>query len=105
MAENLENLDPTPEEDDDLIELVDENGETTLFELLASFDFEGAHYLAVSEPIGEEEPESLEVTMLKTVQDEEGNDTYVTIDDEDESEAAFNYFLTLVEADAEESED
>jgi len=102
MAENLENLNPNPEEDDDLIELVDEEGETTLFELLASFDFEGAHYLAVSEPTEEEDPESMQVIMLKTAQDEDGQDTYVTIDDDDESEAAFNYFLTLVEAEAEE---
>ena len=102
MADNLENLDEELDDnlEDDLIELVDEDGETTTFELLGTFDLNEVHYLAVSEPIGEEDPESVEVLILKTVQDEDGNDTYVPAEDE-ESEAAFNYFLSIVDAEAE----
>ena len=39
--------------------------------------------------------------MLKAVPDEDGNHTYVSCDEE-ESDRAFNYFLTLVEAEEEE---
>ena len=97
MAEDFENLDGNLEEENDLIDLVDEDGETKTFEVMGTFDLDGNHYLAVSDPIGEEEPESVEIFILKTVQDENGEDTYVTVEDE-ESDAAFEYFLTLVEA-------
>ena len=100
MAENLENLDNEMEEDDDLIELVDEEGETQVFELMGSFELDGNHYIAVADPIEEDDPESVEIFILKTVQDEDGNDTYVSVEDE-EADAAFNYFLTLVESDEE----
>ena len=101
MAENLENLDNEMEEDDDLIELVDEEGETQVFELMGSFELNDSHYIAVADPIEEDDPESVEIFILKTVTDEDGNDTYVSVEDE-EADAAFNYFLTLV--DSEEAE-
>ena len=102
MAEDLENMNGNPEEDEEmeLIELIDEDGETQTFELLAAFDLNDAHYLAVSEPIEDEDVESVEVFILKTVTDEEGNDSYVTVE-EDESDVAFQHFLTLVEAEEE----
>ena len=97
MAENLENMENgMEEEENDLIELVDEEGETQVFELMGSFDLNGSHYLAVADPIEEEDPESVEIFILKTVPDEDGNDTYVSVEEE-EADEAFNYFLTLVE--------
>ncbi len=99
MSENNDAL--LPDENNDLIELVDESGETTLFELLGSFPFNDSHYLAVTPPTGEDDPESMEVFILKVIQDADGNDTYVTPDDA-ESDAAFNHFLTLVDAEEEE---
>ena len=101
MAENLENLDNEMEEDDDLIELVDEEGETQVFELLGSFDLNDNHYIAVADPIEEDDPESVEGFILKTVTDEDGNDTYVSVDENGEADEAFNYFLTLVESEEE----
>ena len=89
--------DEAVEDDLGTIELVDENGETQVFELLAAFDLNGSHYLAVADPIEEEDPESVEVFILKTETDEDGNDTYVTVEDE-ESDLAFNHFLSLVDA-------
>ena len=96
-----EELNEETAEEDDLgtIELVDENGDSQVFELLATFDLNGCHYLAVADPIEEDDPESVEVVILKTETDEEGNDTYVTVEDE-ESDMAFNHFLSLVDAEA-----
>ena len=107
MAEHPENRNGIPEDaadeelENDLIELVDENGESQTFELMGSFELNGAQYLAVSEPIEEEDPDSVEIFILKTVPDEDGNDTYLSVDDE-EADEAFNYFLTLVDAEEEE---
>ena len=100
MMEKPENMDLNSEEADDLIELVDEEGETQVFELLGSFELEGNNYLAVADPEEEEDAESVEVFILKILTDEEGNDTYISVDDE-ESDKAFNYFLTLVDAEEE----
>ncbi len=102
MTEDFENPDVNPEaeEEQDLIELVDEEGNNQVFELLGTFDLNGNHYLAVSEPVEEEDPESLEVFILKTVTDEDGNDTYVPAEDQ-EADDAFDYFLTLVDAEEE----
>ena len=97
----FDNMNENLDEEDDIIELVDEEGETQLFELLGTFDLNGNHYLAVADPTEEEDPESMEVFILKTIPDEDGNDTYVT-PDEAEADEAFNYFLTLVEAEGEE---
>lgn len=96
-----EDLEEENEEEQDLIELVDEEGETQVFELLGSFELDDAQYLAVADPDEEEDPESMEVFILKVVPDEDGNDTYVSVDDE-EADKAFEYFLTLVDAEAEE---
>ncbi len=107
MAENKgrngaqdENLDEE-EIGDELIELVDEEGKTQTFELLASFALNDSQYLAVTEPTEEEDPESMEVFILRIDQDEEGNDIYVSVDDE-EADTAFDYFLSQVDAEEEE---
>ena len=93
--------------EDGLIELIDEDGESQTFELLGAFDMDGEHYLAVSEPTDETDIESMEVFILKTIEDEDGNDIYVTPED-DEADAAFEFFLNMVdaaEADGEDGED
>jgi len=97
MAENMDRRDEEmDEEDTELIELVDEDGQTETFELLATFDYKEAHYLAVSEPV-DDDAESVAVIFLKTITDQEGNDTYLTVD-EKEADEVYDYFLTLVES-------
>ncbi len=101
--ELFENEEETEEVDEDLIELVDEEGETQVFEVLGTFDMEDAHYLALAEPTEEEDAESTEVFILRTEQDEDGNDTYVSLE-EDEMDKAFDYFLSLVDAEQAEED-
>ena len=106
MDKEWENQDEEMEEEieefeDDIIELVDENGETTQFELLGSFDMKGQHYLALSEPSEEEDPDSMEVFILKVVPDEDGNDTYRAVEDQ-EADEAFEAFLKIVDGQTEE---
>ena len=57
MSDEIKNPNLDPDEEDELIELVDENGETTVFEHLATLEHEGNTYLALCEPEDEESDE------------------------------------------------
>lgn len=83
-----------PEEEDNLVELVDENGETTVFEHLATLEYEGESYLALCDP--ESEEEDLEVFILKIDQDENGNDVY-NVPDDDVADAVFARLVQMTE--------
>lgn len=100
--ENNEQFDE--DEDDSMIELTDDNGETVLYEQLGSFDFEGNTYLALSEPAEndqEAENEDVEVFLLRYDHDENGTEVFTTPDDE-EADRAFEYFCSLVDDQEEE---
>ena len=98
MNEDLENLEGLENDDfDGLIELTDEDGNTEQYELLASFPMGDDQYLAVAEPMEEEEPESVEVFFLKVEEDDDGNEVYVSVDD-DKVDAIYEEFLKVVEA-------
>ena len=80
---------------------VDANPNTKIseeqYELLASFPVGDDQYLAVAEPMEEEEPESVEVFFLKVEEDDDGNEVYVSVDD-DKVDAVYEEFLKVVEA-------
>ena len=94
-----EPVDPE-EEDGDVVELIDEEGNSTLFEHLATLEYRGESYLILCDP---EAPEDdVEVFVMKIEQDENGQDLYVQ-PDEETAEQVFNYFLTMIDdADSEE---
>ena len=93
MSDELNNT-FDPEEEDNLVELVDENGETTVFEHLATLEYEGESYLALCDP--ESEEEDLEVFILKIDQDENGNDVY-NVPDDDVADAVFAKLVEMTE--------
>lgn len=93
MSDELNNT-FDPEEEDNLVELVDENGETTVFEHLATLEYEGESYLALCDP--ESEEEDLEVFILKIEQDEDGNDVY-NVPDDDVADAVFAKLVEMTE--------
>lgn len=79
MSDEIKNNIPENEENNDLVELIDENGEHTMFEHLATLEYEGESYLALCDPDSDED--DLEVFILKIEQDEDGNDVYNVPDD------------------------
>lgn len=85
---------PDFNEEDDLIELVDENGETNVFEHLATLEYEGESYLALCDP--ESEEEDLEVFILKIEQDDNGEDVY-NVPDDDVADAVFAKLVEMTE--------
>ena len=82
------------DEDIDLVELIDENGEHTIFEHLATLEYEGESYLALCDPDAEED--DLEVFILKIEQDENGNDVY-NVPEDDVADAVFAKLVQLSE--------
>lgn len=90
-----------PEEEDNIVELTDEDGCVVRFEYITTVDYEGDNYVVLM-PLDEEHPEDeqeeeAEVIILKIEQDENGEDTYVTVDDEDVNQAVFERFLAMLE--------
>ena len=85
--ENLESDDDLNAlEEGDIIEMIDDNGETVPFVFIDAIEYEGCVYLALAEP---EEDDA--VFFLRYEQDEEGNDIY-TAPDESLEDALFEQF-------------
>ncbi|MBQ1257858.1 MAG: Holliday junction resolvase RuvX [Clostridia bacterium] len=89
-------------EQDNIVQLVDEEGNEVDFQHLMTFEMDGKTYvvLAVVEP--SEEFGEDEAIVLTIEQDEEGNDVYASIEDDAELEKAFNRYLEIAENDEEE---
>ncbi len=83
-------------ENDEIIELIDEEGNEVKFTYEADFDFEGNEYvvLAPAEPEQEDE-EYAEVVILKLKIGDDGQECLETIEDEKEGDRVFQEFLRL----------
>ncbi len=86
-------------EQDNIVELIDEEGKEVSFEHLMTLEHNGKAYvcLAPVEPdddIGEDE-----LVILRIEAGEDGNDAYVTIDDDEELDDVFEKYLEIAEAD------
>lgn len=88
-------MNPEENEEDNLVELIDENGESTVFEHLATIEYEGESYLALCDP--ESDEEDLEVFILKIDQDENGEDVY-NVPEDDVADAVFARLVELTES-------
>lgn len=86
----------------DYITIVDEDGEEYELEILTSMDWNGSTYLAVIPAGADEEDASLEVSILKSV-DEDGEPILCAIEDQQELETAYNLIMEqLYEEEADE---
>ena len=100
MEEGGENDNELPE----IIELTDDDGNVTRFEYMTTIDYQGELYVALMLADEDEENEEEEgnVVILKIEQDKNGEDIYVSIEDEALADAVFQKFLDMVdEADLE----
>ena len=79
---------------DDFISITDEDGKEYELEVLAELEYEGSRYLALV-PAGTDEAEELEVSILKSVE-ENGEDILVTIDDDEELENVYQALMDLI---------
>lgn len=84
----------SPQDDDDFVELIDEEGNVVLFEHQATFEFRGESYIALSEVC--DKSDDLEIILMKIAKDENGEDIYIQ-PEEDEEEEAFQYLLSITD--------
>lgn len=93
------------EDNDNIIELIDEEGEAVQFEHLATIEHEGDYYIVLTELTEEaeaEDDEECDVVIMKIEQDEDGNDVYVYEEDEALQETLFEKFLKMIEENQDE---
>lgn len=88
----------------DFMTIVDEDGEEFELEILTTMEWQGSTYLAVIPAGMDEEEESLEVSILKSV-DEDGEPILTAIEDASELETVYNLIMEqLYEEEADEDE-
>ena len=88
----------------DFITIVDEDGTEFELEVLSTLEWDGATYLAVTPATGEE-TEDLEISILKSVEEEGEEDPILcAIEDEEELETVYGLIMDQLFED-EEDED
>lgn len=82
---------------DEIFTLTDEEGNESEFELIASQEIDGITYVALVpyEPEKADDPEQ-DYVVLKLVNDENGEELLVTIDDDDEFERVAEVFEDML---------
>ena len=75
----------------DFMTIVDEDGQEYELEILTTLEYNGSSYMAVI-PAGEGEDEDLEVSILKSV-DEDGEPILCAIEDEAELQAVYDLIM------------
>ena len=76
----------------DFITIVDEDGTEYELEVLSTLEYNGETYMAVI-PAGLGEDEELEVSILKSVEEDDGESTLCAIEDESELETVYNLIM------------
>ncbi|MBP7330961.1 MAG: hypothetical protein BWY65_01422 [Firmicutes bacterium ADurb.Bin373] len=84
-------------EPDEIVTLVDEEGEEHDFTLIEIIEVDGAEY-AILLPADEDDNEAI---ILRLTKDEDGNDLLVDIEDDDEWEKVADAYEEMIEADEE----
>jgi uncharacterized protein YrzB (UPF0473 family) len=86
MAENEEEV-------DNIITLTDEDGKDIDFEIIGDAEIDGVVYYAMTPAGAQDNNEGIiEYVLLKLTKDEDGEDMFVTVDDEDEFDKVADYF-------------
>jgi uncharacterized protein YrzB (UPF0473 family) len=87
----------------DFMTIVDEDGTEYELEILSTLEYNGETYLAVIPASDDSEPSDLQVSILKSVEDEDGEPILCAIEDDAELEAVYELIMEqLYEADEDE---
>lgn len=84
------------ERDENIVVLVDENGEEVEFEHLDTIEMNGNEYVVLL-PMSEDDSEIDEVIILRIERSAEGEDNFITVDDDEELEEVFEEFQSRLE--------
>ncbi len=109
--------------EDNLIQLVDEDGEELNFEVILTFDYEDKTYIVLTpadddlfgedddstaelaeldgadaDDLEDDEEEEGDLIILEVTQDEEGEDVFLSIEDDDLLDELYNVYLQTIES-------
>ena len=107
MAEEFEkneNLEVEFEEDD-IVELVDDEGNTIKFYHVATIDYEGNWYVFFSPTEEMEDVDPDEVVIFRLDSDEEGNDVFSPIEDEELLQKVYDEYVKVMSEEYADDED
>ena len=96
MEKNEQNM-----EMDNIIELVDEDGQSIDFEVIMTVPYGGEDYVLLAPVEPTEDMDEDEVLVLRIDNDENGDEIYVSVDDDDVVQKVFEKYLELVEEEEE----
>jgi uncharacterized protein YrzB (UPF0473 family) len=85
---------------DDYITITDEDGKEYELEVLAELDYNGSHYLALVPADADDSSDELEVSILRSVE-ENGEEMLETIDDQKELDEVYKALMDMVYEDQE----
>lgn len=104
MADDIKNNIPEEELPEGIVELTDEEGVTSRFEYLTTIEHEDELYVVLMLLNDEEtDDEDGEVLILKIEKDPETDeDIYVSVDDDDVSQAVFDKFVAMMDEEEDE---
>lgn len=87
------------EEEISTITLTDEEGKEIDFEVIGDAEIEGKFYYAMTPAGAEADNEGIiEYVLLKLIEDENGEEVFVTVDDEDEFDKVASFFDDLFDS-------
>lgn len=79
----------------DYITIMDEDGTEYELEVLTSVEYNGAEYLAVIPAMDADEQQDLEVSILKS-EEEDGEPLLCAVEDEDELRAVYDLIMDML---------
>lgn len=89
----------------DIISITDENGVEYELEVLSSVTYKGAEYLALTPADASDEDEELEISILRSALDENGEPILEVVGDERELEEVYDLLLDRMFDDEQEERD
>ena len=87
-----------------IISITDEDGVEYELEVLTSVHYRGAEYLALTPADASDEEQELEVSILKSVE-EDGEPLLIAVEDEQELETVYNLMMDAMYEEEESDED
>ncbi|MGI5849792.1 MAG: DUF1292 domain-containing protein [Christensenellales bacterium] len=88
--------------EDNVVILKDEDGRDVKFFHLMTFDFEDSFYVALTPEVEVDGIKNGEVLLLEIMEDEDGSDCYIPIQDDDQLDRVWEEFEKLYNEDEEE---
>ena len=88
--------------EENVVVLTDEEGKDVRFMHIMTFDFEDSFFVALTPEDDVDGIENGEVLLLEVLEDADGSDCYVPIEDEDRLDLVWNEFERLYYDDEEE---